>query len=204
MGGRASELVEPEARQPESAAPDPGVGSGSGGAPPGAESGVLAFDRWAEYLTKVLFLIAGVGLVGMLVLILSDVIGIKVFAKPVRGGIEFVTFFAVVTIAFAVPHTLLMRGHVSVDFIVDHLPRRLRLVIDILMILLGVVLLSLLTRYGFKYAGDLRASGEVSMTQKIPFYPFVYGMAVSFAATLLILLLDLVKAVRKALKTWTR
>jgi len=164
----------------------------------------LAFDRWAEYLTKVLFLIAGVGLVGMLVLILSDVIGIKVFAKPVRGGIEFVTFFAVVTIAFAVPHTLLMRGHVSVDFIVDHLPRRLRLVIDILMILLGVVLLSLLTRYGFKYAGDLRASGEVSMTQKIPFYPFVYGMAVSFAATLLILLLDLVKAVRKALKTWTR
>jgi len=184
-------------------AAEPPLAAYEGGTPPAGEVSTL-LDRYLAYLTKALFYIAGAGLVGMLVLIVSDVIGIKIFAKPVRGGIEFVTFFAVVTIAFAVPHTLMMRGHVSVDFIVDHFPRRLKLVVDALMVALGVVLLSLLTWYGFKYAGDLRTSGEVSMTQKIPFYPFVYGMAVSFAATLLLLVLDLVKAVRKAVKTWTR
>jgi TRAP-type C4-dicarboxylate transport system permease small subunit len=174
------------------------------GGPPTTLDAPTALDRYAGYLTRALLYIAGAALVGMLVLIVSDVIGIKIFAKPVRGGIEFVTFFAVVTIAFAVPHTYLVRGHVSVDFIVDLFPRRLKLVVDALMVALGVVLLALLARYGFKYAGDLRASGEVSMTQKIPFYPFVYGMAVAFVITLLLLLLDLAKAVRKAVKTWTR
>lgn len=166
--------------------------------------GTARWDRYVGHLTRVLFYIAAAGLVGMLVLIVADVVGIKVFAQPVRGGIEFVTFFAVVTIAFAVPHTYERRGHVSVDFIVDHFPRRLRMPVDLLVAIFAAVLLGLLTWYGFKYARDLQASGEVSMTQKIPFYPFVYGMAVSFAATLLLILLDLVKIVRKVVQTWTR
>jgi hypothetical protein len=41
------------------------------------------------------------------------------------------------------------------------------------------------------------------MTQKIPFYPFVYGMAVCFLALLLVLIMDLVKSIAKAAKTWT-
>ena len=59
------------------------------------------------------------------------------------------------------------------------------------MVCLSVCLLALLSYYSFKYAGQLRTSGEVSMTQKIPFYPFVYGMAVCFVVTLLVLSLEL-------------
>jgi TRAP-type C4-dicarboxylate transport system permease small subunit len=161
------------------------------------------FDRYLTAATRVLFYIAGIGITGMLLLILGDVIGIKVFSKPVRGGIEFVSFLSVVTIAFAVPFTQVMRGHVSVDFIVEHFPRRVKLVIDTVTILFSIALFLMLTWYTFKYAADLRSSGEVSMTQKIPFYPFVYGMAVAMLATLLVLVLDLVKQVRKVVKTWT-
>ena len=42
------------------------------------------------------------------------------------------------------------------------------------------------------------------MTQNIPFYPFVYAMAVAFLITLLVLLLELVRAVLKAGERWTR
>jgi hypothetical protein len=42
------------------------------------------------------------------------------------------------------------------------------------------------------------------MTQKIPFYPFVYAMAVCFVATLLLLLLELAKSIVKAVRQWTR
>lgn len=171
----------------------------------GAGKGVLTkLDKYIALLTRVLFWIAGVGLVGMLLLIVADVIGIKIFSSPVPGGIEIVSFLAVIAIAFAVAHTQVMRGHVAVDFIVDKFPRRAKLVIDVIMVFFSVCLLALMAWYSFKYGNKLKSTGEVSMTQKIPFYPFVYAMGVCFIVTLLVLIMDLAKAIKKAAETWTR
>jgi TRAP-type C4-dicarboxylate transport system permease small subunit len=171
----------------------------------GSEKGILkTLDRYIVLLTKILFWIAGVGLVGMLLLIVADVIGIKIFNHPVPGGIELVTFLTVVAIAFAVAHTQVRRGHVAVDFIVEKFPRRAKLVIDMIMVFFSVCLMAALAWYSFKYAAKLRRTGEVSMTQKIPFYPFVYAMAVCFVVTLLVLILDFVKSIAKAAEKWTR
>lgn len=171
----------------------------------GRETGLLkTVDRYIVALTKILFYIAGAGLVGMLVLIVADVIGIKVLSKPVPGGIEIVAFLAVVAIAFSVAYTQVMRGHVAVDFIVERFPRRAKLVIDSLMLLFCVGLLAVMSYYSFKYAGKLRSTGEVSMTQKIPFYPFVYGMAVCFVVMFLVMARDLLKSIAKGVSQWTR
>jgi TRAP-type C4-dicarboxylate transport system permease small subunit len=97
-----------------------------------------------------------------------------------------------------------MKGHVAVDFIVEHFPRRSKLIIECVTVLFSVCLFALLTFYSFKYAGLLRSSGEVSMTQKIPFHPFVYGMAVAFVATLLVLILQFIRTVLKAGRQWTQ
>ncbi|NLO28471.1 MAG: TRAP transporter small permease [Actinobacteria bacterium] len=161
-------------------------------------------DRWVVFLTRILFWVAGAGLIGMLLLIVADVIGIKVFSHPVPGGIEIVAFLAVVAIAFAVAHTQVMRGHVAVDFIVGRFPRRVKLVVDALMFVLSVCLFALMAYYSFKYAHKLRVTGEVSMTKKIPYYPFVYAMACCFVVTLVVLIADLVKSIAKAVTTWTR
>jgi TRAP-type C4-dicarboxylate transport system permease small subunit len=170
----------------------------------GSDKGALSTaERYVTWFSKILFWIAGAGLVGMTALVVGDVIGIKIFSKPIPGGIEFVSFLAAVAIAFGVPFTQVMKGHVAVDFIVETFPRRLKLVIECITVFLSVVLFALLMVYSFRYAGLLRSSGEVSMTQKIPFHPFVYGMAVCFLATLLVLILQFVRTVLKAGKQWT-
>lgn len=170
----------------------------------GPGEGVLGrLDRYVALLTRVLFGLAGVGLVGMLLLIVADIIGIKILSRPVPGGIEIVSFLAVVTIGGAVAYTQVVHGHVAVDFIVEKFPRRARLVIDMVMIFFSICLLALLSYYSFKYAGRLRDTGEVSMTQKIPFYPFVYGMAVCFVVTLLALIVQFAKSIAKAVDKWT-
>lgn len=160
-------------------------------------------DRYVTLLARWLFYIAGAGLVGMLLLIVADVIGIKLLSRPVPGGLELVSFFSVIAVAFAIGHTQILRGHVAVDFIVERFPRRAKLVIEVVMVFLSVAVLALMAWYSFKYAGKLHATGEVSMTQKIPFYPFVYAMAGCFVVTLLVLVMDLVKAIVKAAGEWT-
>jgi TRAP-type C4-dicarboxylate transport system permease small subunit len=171
----------------------------------GSQRGIIpTLDRYIVIGTKLLFYVAGIGLVGMLVLIVADVIGIKILSQPVPGGIEYVSFLSVVAIAFAVPFTQVMKGHVAVDFIIEHFPRRSKAIIEIITTLFSVSLFALLTYYTFKYAGQLSSSGEVSMTQKIPFYPFVYAMAVALAMTLVVLLMDLLRSIMKAVTAWTR
>ncbi len=170
----------------------------------GSDKGALSTaERYVALFSKILFWIAGAGLVGMTALVVADVIGIKIFSKPIPGGIEFVSFLAAVAIAFGVPFTQVMKGHVAVDFIVETFPRRLKLIVECVTVFLSVALFALLMVYSFRYAGLLRSSGEVSMTQKIPFHPFVYGMAVCFLATLLVLILQFVRTVLKAGKQWT-
>ena len=81
-------------------------------------------DKGVGLLSKVFFWIGGVGLVGMLLLIVADVIGIKIFSSPVPGGIETVAFLAVVAkgatvavVAFALIHWLVdatARRHAAV------------------------------------------------------------------------------------------
>ncbi len=161
-------------------------------------------ERFIHLLNRILLWIAGVGLVGMLLLIVGDVIGIKVLHRPIPGGIELVAFFAVVAIAFALGFTQIMRGHVAVDFIVESFPRRAKLIIDVFMMLFSACLFALMAWYSFKYAGQLHKTGEVSMTQKIPFYPFVYGGGAGGVITFLVLVTELVKAGTKAVSQWTR
>lgn len=169
------------------------------------EPGILTtVDRYVVIATKVLFWMAGIGLTAMLLIIVADIIGIKILSNPVPGGIEIVSFLAVVAVALAIPYTQVMHGHVAVDFIVEHFPRRMRSVVGTVTGVLSVVVIGFLTYYSFDYAGSLRASGEVSMTQNIPFYPFVYAMAVAFLATLVVLILQLVRTFAKGGRRWTR
>jgi TRAP-type C4-dicarboxylate transport system permease small subunit len=160
-------------------------------------------DKGVGLLSKILFWIAGVALVGMLLLIVADVIGIKIFNSPVPGGIETVAFLAAIAIGFAVAHTQVQRGHVAVEFIVERFPRRLKMVTEIFTVVLGVCLAGTVAWYSFKYGMRLRDTGQVSMTQKIPYYPFVYGIGTCFVVLFLVLVSDLAKSIAKAAKTWT-
>ena len=173
--------------------------------PTESRKGALStLDGYIVVLSKLLFSIAGLGLVAMLVLVVADIIGIKIFSRPVPGGIEIVSFLAVVAIGFAVPYTQVRHGNVAVDFVIEKAPPRPKTVIDAFTAFLSVCLMVLLSYYSLKYAGKLRTTGEVSMTQKIPFYPFVYGMAACFVVTSLVLIAQFAKAIAEAVKTWTR
>jgi len=140
----------------------------------------------------------------MLVLVIADIIGIKVFSSPVPGAIEVVAFLGVVVIGFAIAYTQVLHGHIKVDFIVMKFPPRLRSVIDVLIQILGMALFVMLAWRSIDYAQVLQASGEVSMTQRIPFYPFIYALAFCYLITFLVLAVEFAKSLLKVGKTWSR
>jgi TRAP-type C4-dicarboxylate transport system permease small subunit len=157
-------------------------------------------EKFTHTLSKWLNWVAGIGLVGMLGLIVADVIGIKVFSNPIPGAIEIVAFLGVVVTAFAIAYTHVLRGHIKVEFFVMRLPARAQAIIASFMFLLGIILFALLTWRSYEYGRVLQTTGEVSMTQGIPFYPFVYALAFCCIPVCLVLLVELIKSVLEAVK----
>lgn len=160
-------------------------------------------DRWekvAQSLSKWVSWVGGVALVVMLTLTVADIIGNKFFKAPVPGAIEIVAFLSVVVTAFAIAYTYVLRGHIRVEFFVTKMPERLQAAIAAFVSLLGTGLFVVLAWHSVIYGHILQTTGEVSMTQRIPFYPFVYAIAFCCIPLCLLLVIEFLKSVMKAVQ----
>ncbi len=158
---------------------------------------IARLEKFAHVSSHWVNWVAGAGLVAMFALIVADIVGIKFFKHPIPGAIEMVAFLGVVVIGFAIAFTQVRRGHIQVEFFVMRLPRHAQAVVVALVSLLGMVLFALLAWQSVKFGLTLQTTGEVSMTQRIPFYPFVYAIAFCCLPICLLLLVDFVKSVTK-------
>jgi TRAP-type C4-dicarboxylate transport system permease small subunit len=161
---------------------------------------IESLERITHFFSRWLNWVAGIGLVGMLGLTVADIIGIKLLKNPIPGAIEIVALLGVVVTAFAIAYTYVLRGHIQVEFFVMRLPVRAQTIIASFITLLGLILFALLAWRSYEYARVLQTTGEVSMTQGIPFYPFVHGMAFCCIPVCLLLLVELIKLIMKAVK----
>ena len=156
------------------------------------------FQKISYGLSSKLYWIAGAAIVTMMLITCADVI-LRYFRMPIPGTYELVCFLGSVAAAFAMAHTTLEKGHVSVSFVVERFPKRVQGLIGTVTNLFGLFLFVLIARQATIYANDLRLSGEVSLTLELPFYPFVYGIALSAAVVSLILVSSLVRNIGRTM-----
>jgi TRAP-type C4-dicarboxylate transport system permease small subunit len=134
----------------------------------------------------------------MLALTVADVIGIKVFKSPIPGAIEIVAFLGIIITAFSLAYTQHQKAHIQVEFFVMRLPPRWRAGVAAFTSLLGLVLFALLCWQSFEYGTSLLAAGEKSMTSRIPVYPFAFLIGFCCIPVCLVLLVEILKSMRKA------
>jgi TRAP-type C4-dicarboxylate transport system permease small subunit len=154
------------------------------------EKALAVFSKWAT-------IIAGISLMGMLVISIADVIGNKIFNQPVQGASEYVSLLALITTAFALTYSMIEKAHVQVDLFISKLPRRLKAFIEGLVAFLNLGLFILLTWFSFRYGIQLQEANELSMTQRIPLSPFAFAIAFACLPACLYLFLEFLRWSRK-------
>lgn len=130
-----------------------------------------------RFISKALNLVAGVTLTGMMFLTVADV-SLRAAGHPIIGTYEIVALSLAVVIGFGIPKVSLDKGHVIMEFLLEKLSPRGKDVMNTFTRLL-VIMLFLFIGYNLLNVGaEFHASGEVSPTIKLPFYPVAYGVAV--------------------------
>ena len=143
-------------------------------------------------LSRFLNVIAGIALVFLMFLTLGDVI-LRLFKRPIVGTYELVAFSGAIVIGFSLPLTSWLRAHIFVDFFVLKFSKQVQNAFNIATRCVVIFLFLLIAWNLIRYGIDLRKSGEVSATLRMPFYPIAYGVAVSCFIQCLVMVCDIVK-----------
>jgi TRAP-type C4-dicarboxylate transport system permease small subunit len=125
--------------------------------------------------------IAGVLL--MLFLTSVDVIGSKVFNKPLPGSFDWIGYLQVVAVGGAVAVGFYANRHIAFEFLVLHLPAPAKKAVVCFISLLCLVFFVILSWESVLYGFSLRRAGEMSSTAHLPLYPFAFFLALVFFVT---------------------
>ena len=130
-----------------------------------------------RFISKVLNFIAGGAVTFMMLLTVADVL-LRAGGHPIIGNFEIVALLLALVIGFGIPQVSLDRGHVYMDFLLEKFSKRGRKVMNTFTRVLCLFLFVFIGYNLFNVGARFHASGEVSATIKIPFYPVAYGVAV--------------------------
>lgn len=129
-------------------------------------------------LSNYMSVLSGTILLFMAGLTLVDVI-LRMFRKPILGTYEIVAFLGAAVAGFALPRGSLKGAHVYVDMVTSKLPGKAQRVLHIITKVLGVLLFLFGAIYLAQMGWNFYLTKTVTMTLRVPFYPVVFGLAVS-------------------------
>ena len=152
---------------------------------------MLFFEKTIKLLSSFFNLFAAASLAAIILLTCTDVSMRYFFNRPMAGTYDLVSLMGAVVAAFAMPYTMLMRGHVAVDLFVRQLSRKKQLAVETVTHVVGIGLFLIMVWQCFALASDMKAAGEVTPTLLLPFYPVVYFMSVCFFVLCLAILVNL-------------
>lgn len=158
------------------------------------------FYRLLERTSGLMKVLGATALTAMMLLTVADVVG-RFFKHPIFGSVELVGFLAVIVMAAALPYTYKMDGHVGVEIVVRMLPKRIRLIIQVVTRILSFALFSIIAWQMFIYAADLKETGEVSMNLEFPVHTIVYVLAIGlviFSVTIVERLVHTLKELKES------
>lgn len=125
-------------------------------------------------VNKGMDLVAGTALVLIMLLTTCDVV-LRYLGHPILGSYDLVSFGAAFVIGFALPRTSWEKMHITVDILVEKIPRH-RFILDIVTRVMGLALFLLIGWNLILLGTGFFETGEETLTLGIPLFPIAYAL----------------------------
>ncbi len=143
-------------------------------------------------VSKFLNIIAGISVTIMMLLTVADVV-LRAGGHPIIGTYEIVALLLAIVIGFGIPQVSLERGHVYMEFLLQRFSKVARNVMNTVTRILCLILFAFIGINLFSVGAAFRASGEVSPTIQLPFYPVAYAVALCCLLECCVFLFEIVR-----------
>ena len=160
-----------------------------------------SFEKFVRQLSKSIDRIAQVAVVALtFIIVLNVVLRFLGLPRAWLQTFDLVGLIGLMVISFALAHTAVQKGHISIEVLVTRLPQRVQGIIGTITGILSLGIFAMVTWQCVVLANRYRRVGETTMTAHIPIHPFVYMIAFCTAVLCLVILVELINSARKGLK----
>ncbi len=137
--------------------------------------------------------VAGLALVFLLALTVSDITGRTGFNNPVPGTVEVTSLVLVVVVFLGLAHSEDMGDHISVDLLYVRVGTRFKAVLDVFADIVSLAVIGLMAYQLYRFTLRQQDSGAESPVLEWPVWPFVviaalgalgYAVAIAFKLVL--------------------
>lgn len=143
--------------------------------------------------------LSGLSVLAMIGITTTDIV-LRMFGKALLGSYDLVCIAGALAIAFSLPYTTAVKGHVAVEFFFQKLNRPGRIIVDSICRVLVIGLFVVLAWQCIKYGHILRQTRQVSLTLQLPMFWVAYVIGGSLAITVLVKIHNLLHPGREMIK----
>ena len=148
--------------------------------------------KFNSYLNKFLAFFSGISVLVLTAIAAGNML-LRIVYVPINGSYELIGFFGAVAIGFALGFTQIRKDHIIVTIFTEHYPKKTIPFLDGINYLINMVFFALVSWQTMKWGIKIAKTGEVSETLQIIYHPFIYCLALGFAALALTLLVDFIR-----------
>lgn len=159
---------------------------------------MIWLEKANEKINGFLAVVAGVCMVALMCVMVLNMV-MRYFYDPLLGTYDYVTWFGIFTISYALGFTQLHKDHIRIDFVVKFFPDRVEKAILAVMAWASAIFFGFLSWWLFVAAQGLMASSSGSRTLGWPEYPFAFAVVLGCLAMTLALLVDALNRSRVAI-----
>jgi TRAP-type C4-dicarboxylate transport system permease small subunit len=149
------------------------------------------FSVLTTKLSKIFDSIAGWCMASIMVLVIANILLRTLLKRPILGTYEYVGFFTALVIGFALANCAVQNSHIAISLLTDRFPLKIQTFIKIIIDIIAFIFLIFSTWHLVLYGKSMAISGEVSLTTRLPFYPFIYLVAFGLSMLSLVILANL-------------
>jgi TRAP-type C4-dicarboxylate transport system permease small subunit len=120
----------------------------------------------------------------------------RTFQIALPGAVELTEISLALMIFLGWSYTQEQKGHIQIDLVYRRLPAAVQRMLDLVHPVLGLVLMAVIVRQGYKFALYSRSSGEITENLALPLWPFKLLLVIGGGAFCLQLVVDFIHAVR--------
>lgn len=155
-----------------------------------------------KFLSRVSGIMASIGsasLAVMMCISVADVIGRKFFLAPIEGTAELVGIFLVIAASMGLGWCMLTKGHVRISIVMERMPKKLQIVVDIISYLIGLAATGIIIWQASirMYEYFFKTLGGITPILGLPIWPFMLVMVIGFIWLAVILVIHLIASIRE-------
>ena len=130
----------------------------------------------------------------MMLLMVTDITLRYLLNKPIMGSYEIVEILMMILVVVGFAQTQMKDGHIRVTLFIDHMPARVKTLVDALGLVVAAVAILLVAYAGVLQAKITTAQLLTTTVLLIPLYPFYYILSIGYFVFAMVLLFDAIWA----------